>query len=103
MSYNISKLDHEIRQAGIPIEGVSSDGRIDFLPSATQAQKDQAATILSAHNPVWYIDQRLNNAGNTDGYASIGDQLDMLYKDKVNGTTTWQDHITAVKTLYPKN
>ena len=37
-----------------------------------------------------------------DGYVSIGDQQDMQYWDAVNGTTTWQDHITAVKERYPK-
>ena len=36
------------------------------------------------------------------GYASIGDQLDMQYHDSVNDTTTWKDHITQVKTDYPK-
>jgi hypothetical protein len=37
-----------------------------------------------------------------DGYVSIGDQQDMQYWDAVNGTTTWKDHITAVKERYPK-
>ncbi|MEK9768337.1 MAG: hypothetical protein VW683_05380 [Betaproteobacteria bacterium] len=37
-----------------------------------------------------------------DAYGSIGDQLDMQYHDSVNGTTTWQDHIAAVKAKYPK-
>jgi hypothetical protein len=35
-------------------------------------------------------------------YAYFGDQLDMMYWDKVNGTTTWQDHIAAVKAEFPK-
>ena len=35
-------------------------------------------------------------------YAAIVDQLDMQYHDSVNGTTTWKDHITSVKTKYPK-
>jgi hypothetical protein len=30
-------------------------------------------------------------------YGSIGDQLDMQYKDLVNGTTTWKDHVAQVK------
>mgnify|MGYP001185225024 FL=1 len=30
-------------------------------------------------------------------YGQIEDQLDMLYWDQVNGTTTWKDHVTAVK------
>lgn len=35
-------------------------------------------------------------------YPSIQDQLDMQYYDVLNGTTTWQDAINAVKTKYPK-
>lgn len=34
-------------------------------------------------------------------YGSIGNQLDMLYKDQINGTTTFRDHIAAVKTAQP--
>ena len=30
-------------------------------------------------------------------YPPIGDQLDMQYWDKVNGTSTWQDAIAKVK------
>ena len=35
-------------------------------------------------------------------YGSIADQLDMQYWDGVNGTTTWKDHITQVKSDNPK-
>jgi len=38
----------------------------------------------------------------TEAYASIADQLDMQYWDSVNGTTTWADHIAAVKAAHPK-
>ena len=38
-----------------------------------------------------YLDKRLM------AYASIGDQLDMQYRDLVNGTTEWKDHIAKVK------
>ena len=37
-----------------------------------------------------------------DAYPSIQQQLDMQYWDSVNGTTTWQDAINAVKAQYPK-
>ena len=37
-----------------------------------------------------------------DAYPSIGDQLDMQYKDAANSTTTWRNAIAAVKTKYPK-
>ena len=36
------------------------------------------------------------------GYASIGDQLDMQYKDLLNGTTIWKDHVAKVKSDFPK-
>lgn len=36
------------------------------------------------------------------GYGSIDDQLDMMYWDKINGTTTWVDHVAAVKATHPK-
>jgi hypothetical protein len=35
-------------------------------------------------------------------YGAIEDQLDMIYWDQVNGTTTFKDHVTTVKTTYPK-
>jgi hypothetical protein len=35
-------------------------------------------------------------------YPTIQEQLDMQYWDSVNGTTTWQDAINAVKAKYPK-
>jgi hypothetical protein len=30
-------------------------------------------------------------------YGNVGEQLDMQYRDAVNGTTEWKDHIAAVK------
>jgi len=35
-------------------------------------------------------------------YKPLAEQLDMMYWDKVNGTTTWQDHIDQVKADNPK-
>ena len=35
-------------------------------------------------------------------YPTMQEQLDMQYWDSVNGTTTWQDAINAVKVKYPK-
>ena len=37
-----------------------------------------------------------------EAYGSIADQLDMMYWDNVNGTTTWKDHIAQVKSDNPK-
>ena len=35
-------------------------------------------------------------------YGPIGDQLDMQFRDAVAGTTTWKDHVAAVKAEHPK-
>ena len=35
-------------------------------------------------------------------YPSTGDQLDMIYKDMKNSTTTHADAVEVVKTKYPK-
>ena len=35
-------------------------------------------------------------------FPNIGDQLDMIYWDKINGTSVWKDLITSIKTQYPK-
>ena len=35
-------------------------------------------------------------------YPRVGDQLDMIYHDKVDGTTTWQAAIKKVKDDNPK-
>jgi hypothetical protein len=38
-----------------------------------------------------------------NAYPSIQEQLDMQYKDAVNGTTTWKDAIAQVKADNPKS
>lgn len=35
-------------------------------------------------------------------YPTIGDQLDMIYWDRVNGTNLWQEKIAEIKAKYPK-
>ena len=37
-----------------------------------------------------------------EAYDSIGNQLDMIYKDNLNGTTTHKASVEAVKAKYPK-
>jgi len=35
-------------------------------------------------------------------YPPIGEQLDMIYWDKINGTDLWTEKITEIKNKYPK-
>jgi hypothetical protein len=48
---NVEKLTGELAAAGVPVYGVNSNGVITFDPSATDAQKATAATVLAAHDP----------------------------------------------------
>ena len=36
------------------------------------------------------------------GYPSIEDQMDMMWHDKKDGTTTWEEAIQAIKDANPK-
>ena len=103
-------LDHEAiykAYAGTVVSISDKVGAFDASGNSVtldQAKIDAARATLDAEAAaVLYQKQRTGEAGTTDTiYASIGDQLDMMYKDAVNGTTTWKDHVAAVKAKYPK-
>ena len=54
---------------------------------------DTAADLSERQNAV--------RATRRSAYGDLGSQLDMQYWDNVNGTTTWKDHVAAVKTANP--
>ncbi len=70
-----------------------------------QTKVDAARVTLDAEAAaIKYQTDRTTDGSTT--YATIGDQLDMLYKDIVAGTVTtsgiWATHIKAVKDANPK-
>ena len=69
---------------------------VDGLSKPTDAQLDTYDTAAD-------LEERQNavRATRKAAYGSIADQLDMQYKDKLNGTTTWDDHVAAVKSANP--
>ncbi len=103
-------LDHEAiykAYAGTVVSIDDSAGAFDASGNSVtldQSLVDAARTTLNTEAAaILYKSQRTGVAGTTDTiYASVGDQLDMQYKDSVNGTTTWKDHVAAVKAKYPK-
>jgi hypothetical protein len=66
--------------------------------SLNQSKIDTETTRLA--NEATANQYKLDRAA---AYASIGDQLDMQYHDAVDETTTWKDHIAAIKAQYPKS
>lgn len=75
---------------------------LDWLPGNDKpkpSQEELEAECDRLHQ-VW-----LNNQYQRDRakeYPPLADQLDMLYHDKLDGTTTWQQAVQAVKDKYPK-
>ena len=90
-----------------------SAGEVEYNDGTPNAIIDSISTyqsLIDAHTaaaPVvqteaeWLADQTYDVARERK-YGDIGDQLDMQYKDALNGTTTWKDHVTAVKNSFPK-
>lgn len=51
MRYNVEKLHEELVAAGVPVQGVSSDGTIAYAQGVTSAQHETARAVLVAHDP----------------------------------------------------
>jgi len=83
-------------EAAKPMYKQVNNERLEFSAS----DYDQAITDLA--NSKWNDQQFGYIQARQEAYGSIGDQLDMQYKDAVNGTTTWKDHIAQVKSDNPK-
>ena len=83
-------------EAAKPLYKQVNNERIEL----SDADYDQAVTDLA--NSKWNEQQFGYIQARQEAYGSIGDQLDMQYKDAVNGTTTWKDHIAQVKSDNPK-
>ena len=103
-------LDHEAIRKAYPNAVTIDDGAGAFDASGNSITLDSslvtaARTTLDAEAAaIKYQTDRTTDGSTT--YASIGDQLDMLYKDIVAGTVTtsgiWATHIKAVKDANPK-
>ena len=83
-------------EAAKPMYKQVNNDRLEF----TDADYAQAVTDLA--NSKWDTQQFGYIQARQEAYGSIGDQLDMQYKDLVDGTTTWKDHIAKVKSDNPK-
>ena len=104
-------LDHEAiykAYAGTVVSIDDSAGAFDKdgeSVTLVQSKIDTARTTLNTEAAaVKYKTDRTTNGSTV--YASLGDQLDMLYKDmlagKLDTTGTWATHIKAVKDANPK-
>ena len=74
------------------------EGTIPIDKATVEAKKIELQAVYDAKQYQRDRTQRPQHGG----YPSIGDQLDMLYHDKKDDTTTWENAIQAIKDAYPK-
>ena len=82
--------------AEVSINGDNIDNIIWHNGTAPISKSDIQNKINEIEIRDAHIEPRKNS------YPSIQEQLDMMYKDQMNDTTTWKDAITKVKTDNPK-
>lgn len=74
---------------------VTIRGDVAYDKDENEVAYDESA-VQAKINSEAYKDARAS------AYASLAEQLDMQYWDRVNGTSTWKEHIDAVKAAHPK-
>ena len=69
------------------------------VSGVTQPTDEQLNAVDSAAD----LEERQNavRATRKNAYGDLDSQLDMQYHDSIDGTTTWKDHVAAVKTANP--
>ena len=93
-------LDHEAIRKAYPDAVIINDSTGAFKKDGTKITLVQSE-INTARNTL-NTEAAAIKYKTDRTYPSIGDQLDMQYWDKKNGTTTWVDTIAKVKADNPK-
>ena len=93
MTYKITEFGIKINSTNIPLDPANTD-----YQQFVQEVAEQGIDIVEGPD---IIEPDYATLRQQD-YPSREDQLDMMYWDKVNGTTTWEDTIQAIKDKYPK-
>ena len=87
--------DQEIEDAK-PLYKQVNNERLEFTDD------DYAQAKVDLGNSKWEAQQFGYIQARQEAYGDLGSQLDMMYWDAVNDTTTWKDHIAKVKSDNPK-
>jgi hypothetical protein len=80
-----------------------SNGQGPYIKEWNLAIAKPTDAQLNAVDAAADLEERQNavRATRRQAYGDLGAQLDMQYHDNVDGTTTWKDHVAAVKTANP--
>ena len=77
------------------------DGKVSLFDGTNPPSEVTITTKLTELTAKWEAQEYARNRASA--YPSIGDQLDMIYKDTKNSTTTHADAVEVVKTKWPKD
>lgn len=77
------------------------DDRMQWINKGKLVKKVDGVETPGIKKIVTEISRQEEGRNGVNGYASIGDQLDMFYWDQMNNTTTWIDHVASVKANFP--
>ena len=95
----LTRIDAIYTLVGGQISGIEG-GKTTYHDGQTPPTEEEIdaklASMISDFDAQEYARNRAT------AYPSTGDQLDMIYKDMKNSTTTHADAVEAVKTKYPK-
>lgn len=72
---------------------------VDGVPTP---MNEQEIAELTAKRQLVALDLNSYQNLRKAAYPAIGEQLDMIYKDMLDGGTRFTDAIFAIKTAYPK-
>ena len=92
-----------VKQNWVDIANKKSDGSYPKCGrSGGEKRKNYPKCVPIAKARGMSKGQRAGAVKRKQAYPSIEEQLDMQYHDSVNGTTTWNDAIAAVKSSIAK-
>ncbi len=96
-SKTVSEFENNIKLQNDGVGDYIHTWNVSGLAKPTDEQLTSYEDVANTEEALNVILSNRRNA-----YPSIGDQLDMQYWDKVNGTSTWQDAVAQVKLDNPK-
>jgi len=102
-TYTIDGTPHKVYEVASYNDAEKTDFVGTHSLTAAGAQVDKPEEVMAeadvdrtdASSPNYVIKRK-------EAYPDLEEQLDMQYHDAVNGTTTWKDAITAVKSSIAK-
>ena len=82
---------------------VSPEDEFKWLEDTDDGKPSEEAIQTKLVSMISEWDAQAYARNRASAYPSVGDQLDMMYKDTKNSTTTHADAVEAVKTKWPKD